>query len=253
MCRGETKTARCDRRCRRDPGILDNAHRAWQFFGMNAFYPATKDYGLLAMPLRRAAEAFHAFHSGSPLIHDRTELTGSAEQVMSRLEPLSMAIDRAVLVSHGPGWTAFFQNGLLGSDVFLPVSRMAARALCTGLRVCRDPMAVMLDVYEAPERGGTITNNRRSIWAAKDGNRWSFGSKGEPFPFEDTSSFSARKLRDRFTSDHLDRLLVGLGAPLQPLPDTSELSAVLFQRRDPPSFPLFSFAEVQAGLPWKRS
>lgn len=212
------------------------------------FHPATTDYGLLGAPLARVSAAFETLFQGS---HERSDLMGPPSDHLRRLAPLSMALDRKLLLSHGT-WTAYFANGLLGSDVFGPVSRLAVMLGCTGLRVVRAPAATIIEVYESPERGGVPPlHYRRSIHAARDG-RWSFGSEGVPYPFEDTSSFTAKRIRDRFTPAHLDRILDGLGAPLSPLPD-DDVDGVLFTLADAaPHLKRWSFAEVQAGVPWQR-
>ena len=216
------------------------------------FAPTTADYGLLALPLDRAAAAYADLFAAASVPLDRREVGGDAGDVFAELEPVSMAVDRALLVAHGPGWTSYFANGLLGSDPFLPVSRIAAARGRTGLRIVRRPDATILEVYEGPDRGGDATHHRRTIFAARDG-RWRFGSTGTPFPFEDTRRYAARRVRDRFTPDHLDALLTGLGAPPSPLPDAPRLTGTLFvQRGKAPQLPRWSYAEVRAGVPWRR-
>lgn len=183
----------------------------------------------------------------------RNSLQGSPEDLFAHLEPLSMVMDRTLLVANGKNWTSYFANGLLGSDVFLPVSRIAAAGGCTGLRIAKAPQATVFEAYENPERGGDCINYRRSIYVAREG-RWKFGSSGEPYAFEDVSRYEAKRVRDRFTPEHLDGLLAALGAPSGPLPEDRPLAATLFIR-DSRSTHLarWSYAEVQSGLPWKRA
>ncbi|AZQ66022.1 hypothetical protein EF888_02090 [Silicimonas algicola] len=219
---------------------------------MDRFAPTTNDYGLLAMPLEEAASAFTALWADVPHVMSRSDLQGSSGEVFLHLEPLSMALDRALLVANGNMWTSYFANGLIGSDVFLPVSRMAAARGCTGVRVARSSTATIFASYEGPERGGRINNHRRSIYVAREGG-WKFGSAGDPYPFEDVSLYEAKRVRDRFTPAHLDDLLAGLGAPLGPLPDAPKLEAVMFVHHDrAPQLRRWTYSEVQAGLPWKR-
>ncbi len=220
---------------------------------MDSFAPTTNDYGLLALPLGEAAQAFAALFANGLHALTRSDVQGSTAEVFAYLEPLSMALDRALLVSNGKNWTSYFANGLFGSDVIPPVSRIAAARECTGLRVVKSPNATIFEAYESRQRGGDVTNHRRTVFAARDGG-WKFGSSGEPYPFEDVRRFEARRIRDRFTPEHLDDLLVGLGAPLSPLPQAAEHSAVLFvQDEKAPHLKRWTFADVQAGLPWKRA
>lgn len=220
---------------------------------MDRFAPTTTDYGLLAMPLEKAASAFAVYCATGSLNLTQSDLEGSVDDVFLQLEPLSMALDRTLFVSNGENWTSYFANGLLGSDAFLPVSRIAAAHQCTGLRVVKAPKATIFEAYECPERGGSVTNHRRTIYAAQDG-RWVFGSTGEPYPFEDVSRYEAKWVRDRFTPDFLADLLKGLGAPLEPFPKVKKLRAILFVRENAaPQLSRWTYHEVQAGLPWKRA
>jgi hypothetical protein len=219
---------------------------------VDRFAPATRDYGLLALPLERAASAVLDFWAASPGAPSRRDLAGSPDEVFRHLEPLSMALDRTLLVANGSHWTSYFANGLLGSDVFLPVSRIAAAQGCTGLRVVRSPEGTIFEAYESPERGGDALNCRRSLHAVRDG-RWVFRASGSPYPFEDVTRYAATRIRDRFTPAHLEDLLVGLGAPRTPAPEGQTLRAVLFVRPDHGrKDACWTFPEVQAGLPWRR-
>ena len=47
--------------------------------------------------------------------------------------------------------------------------------------------------------------------ALHDGDRWRFDMVGEPLPFEDVERYRARRVRDRFPHDLLDRYLQELG------------------------------------------
>jgi hypothetical protein len=220
--------------------------------GMDRFAPTTCGYGLLAMPLEQAAAAYAAFWADAPVFMSRSDLQGGPEDLFAHLEPLSMALDRTLLVANGDNWTSSFANGLIGSDVFLPVSRMAAARGCTGLRVVKSRTATIFEAYESPQRGGDTINYRRTIYAARKGG-WKFGSSGEPYAFEDVSRYEAKRVKDRLTPEHLDDLLAGLGAPLSPLPEDQKLDAILFAQDAKAShLARWSYAEVQAGLPWKR-
>lgn len=220
---------------------------------MDRFSPTTRDYGLLALSLEKAASAYAAFWANEPVVMRRSDIQGSPEDLFAQLAPLSAALDRTLLVANGDNWTSYFANGIFGSDVFLPVSRMAAARGCTGLRVARLPAGTIFEAYEGPERGGDRINYRRSIHAVRDG-VWKFGSSGEPYSFEDVSRYEAKRVKDRFTPEHLDDLLAGLGAPSGPLPQDRPLAAALFVRETKAlHLARWSYGDVQAGLQWKRA
>ena len=219
---------------------------------MSIFEPTTSSFALFSMPLEETASALAALFVTAGLNPVCIDLEGSADDLFPNLEPLSMACDRALLVANGSDWTSYFNNSLLGSDVFLEVSGLAGTHFCTGLRIVKQPTATIFEAYECPDRGGEPPNNyRRSIYAAKDG-KWTFGSTGTPYPFEDVSRYEAKRIRDRFTPELLDDILKGLGAPLEPYPSPGRLSAKLlvFEERAM-QLPRWSYAEVQSGLPWK--
>ncbi len=220
---------------------------------MNRFAPTTTSYGLLALPLEEAASAYAAYWRSSELCPIQSDLEGSAEDLFPHLEPLCMAYDKTLLVGHGDNWTSYFNNCLIGSDVFLVMSRLSGASRCTGLRVVRQPKATIFEAYECPEKGGAAPNNyRRSIYAMQDG-RWTFGSDGEPYSFEDVSRYQAKRIRDRFTPDMLNDILQGLGAPIEPFPMHEKLNAKLFLFEGrAPQLPRWTYAEVQANIPWKR-
>lgn len=54
---------------------------------------------------------------------------------------------------------------------------------------------------------------RRSVAVSKDGSRWVFEQNGRPFPFEDASLLTLRRVRDRFTEGALSDYFRGLGVP----------------------------------------
>lgn len=220
---------------------------------MSLFEPTTSSYALFSMPLDETACAFAALFATAGLYPVRTDFEGGADDLFPNLEPLSMAVDRTLLVANGDSWTSYFNNSLLGSDVFLEVSRLADTHGCTGLRIVNQPTATIFEAFECPERGGVAPNNhRRSIFASKDG-KWSFGSTGAPYPFEDVSRYEAKRIRDRFTPEMLDDILRGLGAPTAPVPSRKKLRATLLVFEDhAPQLPRWTYSEVQAGLPWER-
>lgn len=90
------------------------------------------------------------------------------------------------------------------------------------LRACVTPgnvryQGVILAVYDTKLAGADQYGYRRSIAAMNDGGRWIFEQSGQPFLFEDISSYNAHRKRDRFTKEMLAAYLDGLGA--KPLTD----------------------------------
>lgn len=57
-------------------------------------------------------------------------------------------------------------------------------------------------------------NYIRTISVANDGTRWGFEAGGTPQDFEDPHAYRARRVRDRFTSEMLERYCKALGIEL---------------------------------------
>ncbi|WP_317054824.1 hypothetical protein [Roseovarius rhodophyticola] len=216
------------------------------------YYPVTQDFGLIETDPVSVADEIQRWwlELGHRLDvkHEQNTLSG----FLSELEPLCAVLNKTLLLPAKNRWTVVYRNGLNGSD---PLSiarvlsrRMRVRTMC----VCSKPDAVfpatMWSVYD-PD-----AVCRRSICAANDGGRWVFEQFGEPFDFENTSSFSARRKKDRFTPEMLATNLshfqiddIGEGL----FEDGPTLPGILLSREVPKTVMTYSFEEVQNGLPWK--
>ncbi len=190
--------------------------------------PITSTIGFLEAPAAEAAAAFLDWYRGihEPLGRRLTErrVGGGLEPALLSLLPLvSVLRTKHLFVPTASPWCAFFDNGHRGTDAFSVMSWLAQRLGCRGRRVTAVPDtiegeykgargeygAVVLEVY-GPERTHFL-NYQRSIGAVHDGDRWSFDAGGTPFPFEETERYRARRVRDRFTFDMLERYLRKLG------------------------------------------
>ena len=192
--------------------------------------PVTEEMGFLELGAEQAAQAFATWQRGLPTSRGFTvevlPVTGTLEQVLSRLLPLSGGERlRHLFIPTRSAWTAYVADQWTGTDAASPMSVMARRLSIRCLRVVAVPHtlrgdrgrygAVMLDVF-GPQQPGKILNYVRSIYAANDGGRWVFGHSGEPFPFEQVEQYQARRLRDRFTFEMLKDYLRHLGlAPFE--------------------------------------
>jgi len=117
---------------------------------------------------------------------------------------------RYLFVPTDSEWVAYFDNGWRGTDAASVVSSMAQKLKCEGLRVVAVEDG---SVYPGLSSGGAygasifelygpnntdFLNYIRTIACANDGGRWVFHQGGTPFPFEDQTSYRARRIRDRF-------------------------------------------------------
>ena len=150
-------------------------------------------------------------------------VSGKLEDVLALLLPLtSVERRRYLFVPTTSSWTAFFDNGHYGTDVFSKVSRLSKLLECKGLRVATVPEtkegefkdargrygAVILEVYGNKE---SVLNYLRAICLINDGGKWDFSQSGTPFLFEDTESYSKHKIKQRFTFEMLKAYTKELG------------------------------------------
>ncbi|MFL5349967.1 MAG: hypothetical protein ACJ8AT_34760 [Hyalangium sp.] len=188
--------------------------------------PVTSEMGFLELGAEQAAQAFATWErrllTPRGITVEELPITGTLEQVLSRLLPLSGGeIQRDLFIPTRSAWTAYVSNQWTGTDAASPMSYMARWLSIRCLRVVAVPHTlrkhqggryggVMLDVF-GPKQPGKLNNYVRAIEVANDGGRWVFVQSGEPFPFEQVERYQARKVRDRFTFEMLQDYLRHLG------------------------------------------
>ena len=231
------------------------AHSAFQYW-----HPVTYDFGLVEAPVEQVAEAYKSWwiDLGKPV--EQTSLSGSIDGMFARLEPLSMALNRALFLPASAGWTAFFRNGILGSDPSSAMPVLARQLDVRAMRICDSVPgamypAVIWELYDPSETRDEAHVCRRSIAAANDGGRWVFETTGAALSFEDVTRFQSRRKRDRFDRNLLLRYLANFGIDSL---DDSLLAPALDQGGVLISLPYwdhvrsFSLDQVKAGEPWQK-
>jgi len=107
--------------------------------------------------------------------------------------------------------------------------------------------AMMFELYRP--QGMRDYNTVRSISAMNDGGKWSFDTFGEALPFEEVESYQAKRVKDRFTPEMLDRYLKSLGIhAFDEAFYDSPGEAYLVETEGPtyPNFQSYSLEEVRA-------
>jgi hypothetical protein len=174
---------------------------------------------------------------GEP-VFDVEVVEGGLEDALQALLPLTIEHARVLFVPTAGPWTAYFDNGSRGPDAFPPMSYLARRLRTRSLRVVAVPpgegryAASIFELYVPEDR--EWLNVERAISAMQDGDRWRFETIGEPLPFEDLERYTARRVRDRFPHELLDRYLQELG--LRPFDEAFYMPdgrAFLLQSRRP--------------------
>jgi hypothetical protein len=188
--------------------------------------PITSTLGFLECDTETAASAFCRWRERilrpyGQTIEARDVSSETLEGTLRHLLPLANMHLKFLFVPTRSRWTAYFDNGWHGSDPVSIVSYLAQEIGCLGVRAVWVPNTkagrrgryggVIFTVYDRPN---PILNVRRSVGLVNDGNwtaKWDFDTSGEPFPFEQTERYKARRKTDRFTPEMLDAYLKELG------------------------------------------
>ncbi|HIC89932.1 MAG TPA: hypothetical protein EYP04_11095 [Anaerolineae bacterium] len=133
---------------------------------------------------------------------------------LARLEPLNEP--RVLLVDTASEWTAVFRD-----DTLPLVDYVSSVLRCPGVcATCNEdtydiktgrgtPGSVQLFVFAGVQ--DLDHNYRRTISVTNQLGRWHFDQSYQPLPFEDVQRYRARRVRDRFTPEMLDRYCQAMG------------------------------------------
>lgn len=187
------------------------------------FAPITSQIGYLHAPLDVVADAM-AEWSSSLYQHVSVDRSpGDFPEALRQLEPLlGGARPRMLLVSVQGGCTAYFDCALRGTDAEGVIARLSRTLSCMGLAITTVPHTIGLPGVERGRAGGLkfqlfgpvqthFLNYVRTLSLTFDGKRWVFDATGTRQPFEDAQAYTAKRVRDRFTSAMLEAYCQELG------------------------------------------
>jgi hypothetical protein len=217
--------------------------------------PVTNDFLIVNAPIDRAVAAYSNWMKRLGFAFTKTISDVDLDNAFASLAPLANSQHRKLFVCAGRDWTAFFQNGIQGSDPAAHGHQLARELDAIGMRVCVTPpayqwQAVMWEVYAPRRTGGDEFGYRRALAVANDGGKWVFINSGVPFPFERQDRYVAPRKRDRLDRQMLEAYLCECAVnPFQPgtLIVSSEAPAVLLdvEKRGVP-MKEFTYAEADA-------
>ncbi len=187
------------------------------------YAPITSAIGFLELPLEDAADAFVSWREAlCPLVGvDRPE--GGLSCVLNTLEPLTGGSrPRELLVAAGSRWTAYFDCGLTGTDAISPTGHLSRTVKCQGVAIRTDPHTYDRTRRPSGRRGSVqfqmfgplsthFLNYVRGVSVTFTGSRWEFHANGTEQVFEEPEVYETRRVRDRFTTDMLERYCQALG------------------------------------------
>lgn len=202
------------------------------------FAPITSSIGFLELPINDAAFGLKRWRQAHCQVVASQPQDGFPE-VLRRLEPLtSGARPRELLVATGR-WTAYFDNSLRGTDAVSAVAFLSRTLQCQGLAIRVVPRTVGLPGVGKGRAGSVqfelfgplqtrFLNYVRTVAVTFDGNDWVFNANGTEQEFEEPEAYKKRRVRDRFTSEMLERYCRALGVDVFN-PETYGPEAVLFE------------------------
>ena len=186
-----------------------------------SYAPITSTVGFVRAPIAAVGEALLSWRRE---LHPKV----TAEHIsvkfpvsLRRLEPLRFGWNKEMLISAG-GWTAYFNARARGSDPVTSISVVSKRLNCEALKVDATPHdhgdrkvvggrfgAVQLEMWGPT--GELPSRYVRTLSVSADGNRWRFDQSGDVQPFEEPDAYTARRIRDRLTTDMVERYCAALG------------------------------------------
>jgi len=181
----------------------------------NRFAPTTFVIGFLERDVDAVVRADTAWCAGIGRFSHRA-VAGDLGAMLGELEPLSGPLTRRLWVQTNSGWTAYFDNSIIGSDPYGPICYLSRQLGCRGLTIscCPDIRGVCygqtrFDLYG--QEPVNVFNCTRSVGATNDGGRWSWDIVGEPLAFEETETYSRKRIKDRFAPELAVRYCSALG------------------------------------------
>lgn len=177
----------------------------------NRFAPVTHSWGFLDLPYDTARRGFKGWLGSLDPAWKWEEYQDGLKDCLQHLEPLNHA-PYAILATDSR-WTAVFKGDFSGPHS--AIAHLSKRLCCRGLVV-----SLVEDAYDETSNRGTwgstqlctfkpesdgLLNDDRSIYAVNNCGKWEFGTDGPPLPFEEIERYTARRIKDRFDGEMLER------------------------------------------------
>lgn len=224
------------------------------------FAPITSKIGFLEIPLAEAASGLATWRRR---LYGEVAVSAANEgfpEVLHRLEPLTGGSRPRELLISAHRWTAYFDNSLRGTDAVSAIGYLSRAMRCRGLAITAIPHAVQGN-GKGPGRMGSMQfelfgpeqteflNYLRTVAVAFDGRKWVFHAFGPALPFEEVDNYRQRQVRERLTSEMLERYCRALGIDVLN-PDAYGPDAVFFESPIPsaPDGLVMTLEQVQRWL-----
>lgn len=182
------------------------------------FAPTTSSIGFLRLGLDDAVGALTEWRRKVLFGDvDAEEVAAGFPECLRALEPLTGgARPRELLVEASNGWTAYFDCLLRGTDAVSAIGYLSRTVGCRGLAIRTNPHTVGLPGVKHGRMGSVqfemfgpldtdFLNYVRVVAVTFNGGRWRFDASGTQQWFEEPEAYYAARVRDRFTTDMLER------------------------------------------------
>jgi len=184
------------------------------------FEPITFGFGFIKCPFDKLANAYSEWQGRVTMSFQAWRMRKTLSHALAQLDPVTAPITRDLLIETTSEWTAYLSNGVSGTDAVSFCSYLSGTLRTSGLLIESSPDivaptgkqicygSVRFDLYGPEDRG--ISNLIRGV-SATHAEEWHFSTYGEVQPFEEVANYKARRIRDRFTPDMLDRYCRAVG------------------------------------------
>ncbi|MCX6317004.1 MAG: hypothetical protein NTW29_06920 [Bacteroidetes bacterium] len=219
------------------------------------YYPITSSVVFMETGLENVCIAFYNWQqklisdmaSGYSL--DKKEIRGTLDEALSTLLPLyTHEPRRHLFVPTRSSWVACFNNFVLGTDGGSLTGYLSTILQCRSLLIQSVEDTLTDNGPSAKRRYGAMVfdlhgpvienyqNTIRKISLVNEGKKWIFYQQGEALPFENTSQYTEKLVKNKFNQATLHKYATEMGLdPFNPafyLP-TDGPAAVLIEKNGP--------------------
>lgn len=139
-------------------------------------------------------------------------ITGELDTLLRELDPMKFPWDRVLVIRTATPWLVVLDNQIGYCDISSYPPFVAERLRADLVIAIASPWDGCRFSYSAVDGTGVWREDLRSVYALKEGG-WEFNQQGTPLEFEEVSQYSARRVRDRLTTEMVRRYLKAMGLP----------------------------------------
>ncbi|MDR1290177.1 MAG: hypothetical protein LBK06_03150 [Planctomycetaceae bacterium] len=184
------------------------------------FVPTTNSWGFIKCNLNSLVDTYRVWNVN---LQDVANGTGGVRDVLERIDPINYT--KAAFLETQSEWTAVFENRGIESNI---IGYLSEKLRCLGVRVCicehtytggltGQCGAIQMEIFSfnlLKESRNREEVTRAIYLQVDDDDKWIFGESGNPLPFENTTIYKKRRIKERFTEELLISYCEKLGIRL---------------------------------------